>query len=103
MNEFEFTPLSTDGIGGLVDQIETLNANIRLVLEQVGLSTSRKVFSCIGAVLTASLPGAKQCDRFDPDPPQLAALDSWLRRHRKVHAAQPCLRDRIPKDISSKR
>lgn len=36
-NGFAYTPISTDGIGGLVDQIETLNANIRLVLEQVSL------------------------------------------------------------------
>lgn len=39
MNGAKYTPISAHGIGGLVDQIETLNANIRLVLEQVSLRT----------------------------------------------------------------
>lgn len=34
-NGCSFTPLSTDGIGGLIEQIETLNTSMRLVLEEV--------------------------------------------------------------------
>lgn len=37
-NGHAFQPMSADGIGGLVEQMEALNTSMRLVLEQVSLS-----------------------------------------------------------------